>query len=307
MIQVTELTKTFDGFTALNRLNLNVSSGAIYGLVGINGAGKTTAIKHLMGIFRQDSGEVKIDGQPVFNNAPLKARIGFIPDELYFFHGYTIKALRVFYRNMYKRWNDNRFEALLESFNLEHKMKLNKLSKGMQKQAMFAYVMSIMPDVLILDEPIDGLDPIVRRLIISSIRDDVASRGLTVLVSSHNLKEMEGFCDSVGIMEKGSMKIERNIDKLTKDIVKVQVAFPQNMPEESSRLEGLDILQRERVGSTETIIIRGEEEKVLGQLRSFDPLLLDLIPLTLEEIFMYETMDIGLDEDFEYDVADRAN
>jgi len=305
MIQVTELTKTFDGFTALNRLNLNVKNGAIYGLVGINGAGKTTAIKHLMGIFRQDSGEVKIDGQPVFNNAPLKARIGFIPDELYFFHGYTIKALRVFYRNMYKRWNDNRFEGLLEAFKLGHKMKLNKLSKGMQKQAMFAYVMSIMPDVLILDEPIDGLDPIVRRQIISSIRDDVAERGLTVLVSSHNLKEMEGFCDSVGIMEKGSMKIERNIDKLTKDIVKVQVAFPQNMPEESSRLEELDILQRERVGSTETIIIRGDEEEVLGRLRSFEPLLLDLIPLTLEEIFMYETMDIGLDE--EYDISDRAN
>ena len=214
MIQVLDVTKTFDGFTALSNLNLNVRKGSIYGLVGTNGSGKTTILKHITGVYRPDSGSITVEEEPVYNNLRLKQRTGFIPDDLYFFGSYNLREFSKFYSSLYPAWSQERFEHLLQLFELDPKRKLSRLSKGMQKQAAFILTMSANPDYLILDEPIDGLDPIVRKLVWKFIVEDVADREMTVLVSSHNLKEMEGICDSIGILDHGKMIIERDLDCL---------------------------------------------------------------------------------------------
>jgi len=304
MIEISNLTKTFDGFTALNDLNLSVKKGSIYGLVGVNGSGKTTAIKHITGLYRPCAGEVKIAQTPVYDNAAIKEKVGYIPDDLYFFPHYTMKMLRAFYRGMYPAWNDERFTILTNLFGLDVKRRVGKFSKGMQKQVAFVFVMSTMPDVLVLDEPIDGLDPIVRKEILQRIIDDVAARELTVLVSSHNLKEMEGLCDAVGIIKKGHMAVERDIDDLKSDVHKIQIALPQISPTSSgditpdqnnlnsgdSRTQqiGLDILHHEQRGSIEMLVVRGSEAEVSAKIKSLNPLVYDHLPLTLEEIFVYE-------------------
>ena len=286
MVQLQNLTKTFDGFTALRELNLNIKKGSIYGLVGINGSGKTTAIKHLAGIYRQDSGTVTLDGIPVYDNVDLKMQVGFISDDLYFFPNYSISALHKFYKNMYPAWNEERYKYLLDMFGLDPQRKVSKFSKGMQKQAAFILAMSIMPNFLLLDEPIDGLDPIVRRQIMQEVINDVAEREMTVLISSHNLKEMDGICDAIGIIKQGRMLVERDLDDLKSDVHKVQLAFSQ-MPQTSEL--GLEVLHEESRGSIKMLVIRGKEEEVASRINSFNPLIFDRLPLTLEEIFVYET------------------
>ncbi len=288
MIQIENLTKTFDGFTALNNLNLNIQQGSIYGLVGVNGSGKTTIIKHLAGIYRQDSGTVLMEGKPVYDNISIKERVGYISDDLFFFT-YSLKTMRVFYKNLYKNWNDQRYETLVNLFKLDQIRKLNKFSKGMQKQAAFILAMSTMPDFLLLDEPIDGLDPFVRKLVMQQIVEDVASRNLTVLVSSHNLKEMEGICDSIGIVKQGKMIIERNLDDLKSDVHKVQVAYSQETPQGREKYGDLNILHFESRGSIELLVVRGTEDEIYNRIRKINPLVYDILPLTLEEIFIYET------------------
>ena len=290
MVQIDNLTKTFDTYKALDGLSLNIKKGSIYGLVGVNGSGKTTAIKHLTGIYRQDSGRVTIDDQSVYDNAALKARVGYIPDELFFFAGYNLGMTRRFYKNMYESWNDDRYEALTKLLQLDEKRRLNRFSKGMQKQAVFALTLSTMPEVLILDEPIDGLDPIVRKDIFGEIIQDVADRDMTVLISSHNLKEMDDICDAVGIIKNGKMVIERDLDDLKADVHKIQVAFDA----EANKLEsspGLTILHRESRGSVELLVVRGSHDDVSAIIKGKSPLVYDHLPLTLEEIFIYENME----------------
>lgn len=289
MIKIENLKKTFDGFTALDNLSLNVKKGAVYGLVGVNGAGKTTIIKHLSGFYRQDEGSVLIDGTPVYDNASIKERVGFISDDIYFFPNYSMKAFQSFYRSLYKGFSDERFDMFVNLFKLDSGRKISRFSKGMQKQAAFVFAMSAMPDVLLLDEPLDGLDPIVRKLTLKHILEDVAERGLTVLVSSHNLKEIEGVCDSVGIVKNGRMLVERDIDELKSDVHKVQLAFAEGTPTGEKKYGNLDILHIERRGSIELLIVRGKKDGVLSRLNSLKPLVYDLLPLTLEEIFIYET------------------
>ena len=289
MVQIENLTKSFDGHVALRHLNLNIKKGSIYGLVGINGSGKTTAIRHLAGIYRQDAGHVRIGGMPVYDNADLKATVGYIPDDLYFFPHYNMKALHKFYANMYKNWNNERYLRLLSVFKLDEKRKISKFSKGMQKQAAFIFTMSIMPDVLLLDEPIDGLDPIVRKSVFQEIIEDVAERQMTVLVSSHNLKEMDGICDSIGIIKYGHMVIERDLDDLKSDVHKIQIAF-NNQSQFDFESLNLDILHQENRGSIQLMVVRGKEDEVIRQINALSPLLYDRLPLTLEEIFMYENI-----------------
>jgi len=286
MIQVKELSKSFDGFKALDGLSLNVKKGSIYGLVGVNGSGKTTLIKHLAGVYIPDSGEELIDGEEIFDNVAVKERIAYIADDLYFFGMYNLKGSAAYYRKLYPNWNDERYAHMVSQFGLNEKIKLSKFSKGMQKQAAFILAMSAMPEILILDEPIDGLDPLVRRRVLKYIVDDVAEREMTVLVSSHNLKEMEGLCDSIGIISKGKMLIERDLDDLKSDVHKIQVVFPQGTEPD---LDGLNILYREKRGSVELLIIRGERNRVENKLMKSKPMVFDLLPLTLEEIFIYET------------------
>ncbi|MBR6700704.1 MAG: ABC transporter ATP-binding protein [Firmicutes bacterium] len=286
MIRVNNVTKSFDGFPALNGLSLHVKKGSIYGLVGVNGSGKTTIIKHLIGVYKQDEGEVLVSGEAIYDNVSVKEKTAYISDDLYFFGMYSLKGSALYYKKLYPNWNDERYAQMVHQFGLNEKVKLSKFSKGMQKQAAFILAMSSMPEVLILDEPIDGLDPLIRRLVIKYIVEDVAEREMTVLVSSHNLKEMEDLCDSIGIINKGKMLIERDLDDLKSDVHKIQVVFPEG---EEAPLDGLEVLYREKRGSVELFIIRGEREKIENNFKKSRPIVFDLLPLTLEEIFVYET------------------
>ena len=284
MIEVRNVMKEFDGFRALDDMSMTVPTGAVYGLVGPNGAGKSTIIRHLTGIYRQDAGEITIDGAPVFENPEVKSRIAYIPDDIFYYANASIREMMDFYRSIYPHFDAERFKKLADVFGLDPKRQMRRLSKGMQKQAAFWIAVSLRPEILILDEPVDGLDPVMRRRIWSIIMADVAENGTTVLVSSHNLRELEDVCDSVGIMNKGKIMIERSLNELQENIVKIQLALPDG----ESLPEGLDILHKSNTGRLQSLIMHGTQEEITEKLQSAHPLFIDAVPLTLEEIFIYE-------------------
>ena len=284
MIEVRNVMKEFDGFRALDNMSMTVQTGSVYGLVGPNGAGKSTIIRHLTGIYRQDAGEITIDGAPVFENPEVKSRIAYIPDDIFYYANASIREMMDFYRSIYPHFDAERFKKLADVFGLDPKRQMRRLSKGMQKQAAFWIAVSLRPEILILDEPVDGLDPVMRRQIWSIIMADVAENGTTVLVSSHNLRELEDVCDSVGIMNKGKIMIERSLNELQENIVKIQLALPDG----ESLPEGLDILHKSNTGRLQSLIIHGTQEELTEKLQSAHPLFIDAVPLTLEEIFIYE-------------------
>ena len=286
MIEVQGLTKTFQSFRALDNASLHVPDGAIYGLVGPNGAGKSTLIRHLTGIYWQDSGTVLIDGAPVYENPAVKCRIAAIPDDWYYFLQATPQDMMRFYRGLYSQFNVERYEALKEVFSINEKTPIRRLSKGMQKQVAFWLAMSTMPDYLILDEPVDGLDPVMRRQVWSLIMNDVSARGTTVLISSHNLRELEDVCDHVGIMNQGQLLLERSLNELQENTLKIQVVFADY--QEQKLPENLQILHHSAIGRVNTYIIRGDSQRVQAQIAALNPLLMDAVPLTLEEVFIYE-------------------
>ncbi len=284
MIEVTELSKSFDGFEALKKLNLSVPKGAVYGLVGPNGAGKTTLIRHLAGIYRQDSGEVRIGGKPVYENPEVKARISYIPDEIFYYGAATIRDMKAYYRSQIPAFSDERFARLSEAFDLKEEQTVRRLSRGMQKQAAFWIALSCCPDVILLDEPVDGLDPVMRRQVWSLLLQDVAEHSTTVLVSSHNLRELEDVCDHVGIMNRGQMLLERPLSELQENLVKIQIA----LPEDRELPEPLEILHETRTGRLRQLVLRGNAEELTARLAACSPLFMDVLPLSLEEIFIYE-------------------
>lgn len=214
MIKVENLTKKFGDFAALDDLSMHVEKGAVYGLVGVNGSGKTTLIRHLVGTMLPDAGICRINDIDVNDNIEIKENLGYIPDELFFFNNYSLKGMRDYYKKIYPRWDDVRFDKMVYEFGLNPNTRIRTFSKGMQKQAAFILVMSSFPDVLILDEPIDGLDPIMRKKVWSYVLGDVADRQMTVLISSHNLRELEGICDWIGILNHGHLKFEGKLDDL---------------------------------------------------------------------------------------------
>lgn len=284
MIEIRSLVKSFDGFRALDGLDLTVPDGAVYGLCGSNGAGKSTAIRHLAGILRQDSGEVLIGGKEVFENPELKGRIAYIPDEVFFYTQATIHDMMKLYQDVFPHFSKERFEKLGSAFEIDPKRLIRKLSKGMQKQAAFWLALSTTPDFLLLDEPVDGLDPLMRRQIWSVLLADVAERGTTVLVSSHNLRELEDVCDHVGIVDRGKMLLERSLSDLQENMVKIQAVFRegQAIPPE------LDVVHTSSTGRLQQLVIRGKADEVSRIIEETEPVYMDVIPLTLEEIFIYE-------------------
>ena len=285
MIEVKNVVKRFDGFTALDGASLSVPTGSVYGLVGPNGAGKSTIIRHLTGIYRQDEGTVTIGGEDVWENAALKARVAAIPDDWYYFLQSTVRDMMRFYKGFYPRFSMERYEKLKEVFSIDEKRVIRRLSKGMQKQVAFWLALSCMPDYLILDEPVDGLDPVMRRQVWSLVMGDVAERGTTVLVSSHNLRELEDVCDHVGIMDRGKVLLERSLAQLQDNMVKMQVVFRDGMTEVPPELP---VLHVSRVGRIHTLIMRMNAQEAAARLAVYDPMLVDAVPLTLEEIFIYE-------------------
>ena len=284
MIEVRQLKKSFDGFEALRGLDIHVPRGAVYGLVGPNGAGKSTVIRHIAGVYRQDGGEVLVGGEPVYENPAVKAKIACIPDDVFYFNSATIRDMKNFYRSMIPTFSDDRWEKLREAFPLEEKQTVRRLSRGMQKQAAFWIALSCCPELLLLDEPVDGLDPVMRRQVWSLLLQDVAERGTTVLVSSHNLRELEDVCDHVGIMDRGKMLLERPLSEMQENTVKIQLA----LPDDASLPEGLDILHETKTGRLRQLILRGRAEDVSAKLAACHPFFLDVLPLSLEEIFIYE-------------------
>ena len=231
MLEAKNVVKTFDGFRALDEASLTVPKGAVYGLVGPNGAGKSTIIRHFTGVYRPDSGSLTLEGQPIYENTTVKQRICVIPDDWFYFSQWSIREMARLYKGMYPTFSQERYDKMHEVFPLDDRQMIRRMSKGMQKQAAFWITMSCMPEYLILDEPVDGLDPVMRRQVWSLLLGDVAERGTTVLVSSHNLRELEDVCDHVGIMNKGKVLLERSLSDLQDNTVKLQVAFGGEEPE----------------------------------------------------------------------------
>ncbi|MBQ5778075.1 MAG: ABC transporter ATP-binding protein, partial [Oscillospiraceae bacterium] len=285
MIEVKNVVKNFGGFRALDGMCLSVPKGSIYGLVGPNGAGKTTIINHLTGVYFADSGSVLIDGEEIAENSDLKQRVLCINDEWYFYPSFSTKEMARLYERLYKNFNRERFERLAEILPIDENRQIRRLSKGMKKQVAFRLVLSCMPEVLILDEPLDGLDPVMRKQIMNVIISDVAERGMTVLVSSHNLRELEDICDHVGIIHKGKMVLEKPLEDLKGNICKIQLAFNGEFPE---ALLGDEILHTSKLGSVYTLIVKGDPEAFEKKAREFSPLIFDKVSLTLEEVFIYE-------------------
>ena len=280
MLEMKNVTKTFGSFKALDNLSMTVPQGAVYGLVGPNGAGKSTAIRHLTGIYRPDEGTITLEGLPIYENPTVKATIGYIPDDIFYFPSATLEEMRRFYKGIYPKFDDILFEKLYEVFQLPKKTPIRRFSKGMQKQAAFQLTLCCRPEVLILDEPVDGLDPVMRRQVMSLILADVAERGTTVLISSHNLRELEDVCDHVGIMDHGKMLLERSLAEMQGNTVKLQMV--------GEAPAGLDILHETASGRLRTYIVRGNPADVSQKVAAAEPAYFDILPLSLEEIFIYE-------------------
>jgi len=280
MLEIQNLTKTFGTFKALNDLSMRIPKGAVYGLVGPNGAGKSTAIRHMTGVYRPDSGTVTVEGQPVYENPEVKSRIGYIPDDIFYFPSASLEDMRKFYRGIYPNFDDALFDRLYEVFQLPKKGPIRRFSKGMQKQAAFHLAICTRPELLILDEPVDGLDPVMRRQVWNLILSDVSQHETTVIISSHNLRELEDICDHVGIMDHGRMLLERSLADMQGSTVKLQLV--------GETPEGLDILHESASGRLKTLVVRGTAQEVSAKAHAANPAYFDVLPLSLEEIFIYE-------------------
>ena len=280
MLEMKNVTKTFGEFKALDDLSLTVPKGAVYGLVGPNGAGKTTAIRHMTGVYRPDTGEITLDGQKIDENLPVKEKLCLVADDPFYFPGSSLQDMMKFYAGIYPRFDRQRFEELQDVFDLPRKSPIRRFSKGMQKQAAFHLALCTHAEYLILDEPLDGLDPVMRRQVLGLILDDVARRNTSVLVSSHNLRELEDICDHVGIMKKGKMLVQRSLADMQGSTVKLQMV--------GDAPAGLEILHRTSSGQLNTYIVRGSIPKVQAAVERLNPAYFDILPLSLEEIFIYE-------------------
>ena len=280
MLEIQNLTKTFGTCKALDDLSMTVPKGAVYGLVGPNGAGKSTVIRHAVGVYRPDSGSVTFDGQPVYENPQAKVRMSSIPDDIFYFPSATLEDMHQYYKGMYPQFDDALFNKLYEVFQLPKKSPIRRFSKGMQKQASFHLSICTRPDMLILDEPVDGLDPVMRRQVWSLLLSEVAQRETTVLISSHNLRELEDICDHVGIMDHGKMLLERSLADMQGSTHKLQVVG--DIP------DGLEVLHESSSGRLRTLIVRGNAQEITLRVSAAAPAYFDVLPLSLEEIFIYE-------------------
>ena len=285
-IEVNQVVKTFDGFRALDGLTMTVPKGSIYGLIGPNGAGKSTIIRHITGAYRQDEGSITADGQTIYESPAIKEKIASIPDDVYYHLSASTRDMMQFFKGFYPKFDLKRYEALKDIFSVvNEKSAIRRLSKGMQKQSAFWLALCCRPELLVLDEPVDGLDPVMRRQVWSLLMNDVVEYGTTVLVSSHNLRELEDVCDHVGILSRGKVLLERSLAELQGSVVKLQVVFEGEMPELP---EELKVMHSTQLGRVHTLIVRGTPEDIKTRMATFSPLLVDVIPLTLEEIFIYE-------------------
>lgn len=293
MIAVNEITKLFGETKALGSVSLTIEGGGVYGLIGSNGSGKSTLLRIIAGVYRTDGGTVTVAGEPAFENTQVKDRIFFVSDEPYFFTQYTIAAMAEFYRHFYSRWDEKTYKRLCEIFPLDTKKRINTFSKGMKRQASLLLALSASPDFLLLDEAFDGLDPVMRALLKRIIAEKAADTGLTTVITSHNLRELEDLCTKIGLLHNGRMVIERDYDSLKDTMHKAQLAFAGDIPVDG--LAALGALKVETSGRVATLVLRGNHDEIEARLEALSPLFVELLPLTLEEIFLYEMEGTGYD------------
>ena len=293
MIEVKEFTKKFGSTVALDRISCSVDSGSVFGLVGSNGAGKSTLLRSLAGIYAPDGGSIEIDGAAPFENTAVKSRMFFIPDYPYFLPQASLKDTAGFYARLYPNWSHKRYEELCHIFPIDSKARIGNMSKGMQRQAALIAALSTQPEYLLLDEIFDGLDPVMRQLLKKILSNNVAERGMTVMIASHNLRELEDLCDHVGLLHKGGVILERELDELKLGINKVQAVF-KPMPE-MNVFKDLNIVKSEIRGSLINFVIRGTKEEILTKINALSPIFVEVLPLTLEEVFISEMEVAGYD------------
>ena len=293
MIEATNLTKKFDDILAVDHINAQIREGSVFGLIGTNGAGKSTFLRMAAGVLKPDEGSITIDGMDVYENEAAKRKFFYISDDQYFFGNATPEDMMNYYRIVYPEFDEKRFDSLLKSFGLQKNRKINTFSKGMKKQVSVICGVCSGTDYLFCDETFDGLDPVVRQAVKSLFAEDVAERGLTPVIASHNLRELEDICDHVGLLHRGGILFSRDLDEMKLGMYKVQCIFASPLPEDA--WDGFDLLKKEQRGSLYTIIARGDREELMSRLNKMNPTFCELLPLTLEEIFINETEVAGYD------------
>lgn len=293
MIEVTGLSKSFDNIQALQQVSATIQKGSIFGLIGSNGAGKSTFLRLLAGIYHPDAGSIQIDGQPVYENEALKQRIFYISDDQFYFPNSNMEEMAQYYAVVYQKFSWERFRELTELFRLDSRRKLNTFSKGMQKQAHIILALASQPDYLFCDETFDGLDPVMRQAVKRLLADAVVSQQLTPIIASHNLRELEDICDHIGLLHQGGIIFERELDSLQRDIHKVQCAF--SAPKKTEDFAGLEIVKLEQRGNLSVLVVRGNSAATEACIEAMQPLYCELLPLTLEEIFITEMEVLGYD------------
>lgn len=291
MISAKNLTKRFGDVTALSDLNCEIPQGCIYGLVGANGSGKSTFLRLCSGVYRPDAGQLMIDGGTVFDNAAVKNGFVFVPDELFFLSQSSMRRMASLYDSVYERFSYQRFDDMTKLFRLDVNKPLNTFSKGMRRQAATILALSAMPDYIFFDETFDGLDPVMRSLVKSTLYDDVFERGCTAVITSHSLRELEDTCDQLALLYQGGVVFESDVQNIKTSLFKVQVAFSDEY--DKSRFVGLDVKRFVKQGSVANLIVRGEREESRQKIAEMKPLLLEILPLTLEEVFVFEMEALG--------------
>lgn len=294
MIEIKNLTKKFDKLTALNNISFNVNEGSVVGLVGSNGSGKSTLLRVMSGVYQPDGGKIVIDGNELFDNYIAKGECYFIPDFPYFYNNSTLENTAFLYRRLYPNWSEDIFNRFCSVFPINRKQRIINMSKGMQRQAALILALSTCPKYLFMDEIFDGLDPVVRYLLKKILIDAVYENGVTVMIASHNLRELEDLCDRVCLLHMGNMLMESDIDELRQKMRKVQVAFKE-IPQKPNLFEGINAVNIWQNGNVFNLTIRGTEDDFMPQLSALEPAYISALPLTLEEIFISEMEVAGYD------------
>ena len=291
MISAKNVTMEFDGFAALKDLSCEIPDGVIYGLVGSNGAGKSTFLRLLSGVYRPKSGEITVDGEKLYENPEVKKDVLYVPDELYFLPQASMNTMANFYAAAYENFSRERFKQLTETFGLNPEANINTFSKGMKRQAATVLALSSMPKYLFFDETFDGLDPVMRNLVKQVIYNDVLERNTTTIITSHSLRELEDTCDQLALLHKGGIVFESDIQELKTSLFKIQAAFESVF--DRTKFDGIQMLEYTQMGSVATFIARGNRDDVVARIRAMNPIILDVLPLNLEEVFVYEMEALG--------------
>lgn len=295
MIKITNLSKSYGDKKVLEDLNCTIKTGSIYGLIGANGAGKSTLLRIIMGIFQKNSGSIEIDGKEISDSEEFKQKLVFVPDDLFFFKNYSINDMVIFYGKLYKNFDKEFAIKMFDKLKLNRKQKIQTFSKGMKRQTALVCALATNADYMFFDETFDGIDPVIRNFMKKVIAEQMEKKETTIIMTSHNLRELEDICDNLGLLHKGGILFESDIDSLKTNMFKIQISLPREFSKED--FQNLNVLSFKKTGSVATVILKGEREGYEKILEDMNPIILDFLPLTLEEIFIYEMEVLGYEFD----------